>query len=68
MNLLSFLSMLILAITLLTMVFGVIAYFLYKAREKKKSVVDLTYDQALEKEGAGMLFFQKDEYDRKLLS
>jgi len=60
MNLLSFLSMLILAITLLTMVFGVIAYFLYKAREKKKSAVGLTYDEALEDEKTEMLFFQKD--------
>jgi len=60
MNLLSFLSMLILAITLLTMVFGVIAYFLYKAREKKKSVIGLTYEEALKEEDAEMLFFQKD--------
>jgi len=60
MNLLSFLSMLILAITLLTMVFGVIAYFLYKAREKKKSVDSITYDQALEEENRDLLFFVKD--------
>jgi len=61
MNLLSFLSFLILAITLLTMVFGVIAYFLYKAREKKKNVTELNYEEALEKEKTEYLFFkQKD--------
>lgn len=60
MNLLSFLSMLILAITLLTMVFGVIAYFLYKAREKKKSVDSISYEQALEEEKKEFLFFEKD--------
>jgi heme/copper-type cytochrome/quinol oxidase subunit 2 len=60
MNLLSFLSMLILAITLLTMVFGVIAYFLYKAREKKKNLDSITYDEALEEEKTDLLFFVKD--------
>lgn len=59
MNLLSFLSMLILAITLLTMVFGVIAYFLYKAREKKKTVIGLTYDEALTSENTEFIFFKK---------
>ena len=60
MNLLSFLSMLILAITLLTMVFGVIAYFLYKAREKKKNIIDITYEEALREEKTDLLFFTKD--------
>ena len=60
MNLLSFLSFLILAITLLTMVFGVIAYFLYKAREKKKGTAKLTYQEALELEKSEFLFFTKD--------
>jgi len=66
MNLLSFLSMLILAITLLTMVFGVIAYFLYKAREKKKNIIDITYEEALKVEKTNLLFFIKD--DDELLS
>ena len=57
MNLLSFLSFLILAITLLTMVFGVIAYFLYKVREKKKGEAEMTYEQALEFEDDTYLFF-----------
>jgi heme/copper-type cytochrome/quinol oxidase subunit 2 len=60
MNLLSFLSFLILAITLLTMVFGVIAYFLYKARERKKRVINLEYEVILERENAQMLFFTKE--------
>jgi len=68
MNLLSFLSMLILAITLLTMVFGVIAYFLYKAREKKKNVQGVTYEEALKEEDTELLFFTKDEDDSELLS
>ncbi|MBU1659615.1 hypothetical protein KKG72_11295 [bacterium] len=59
MNLLSFLSFLILAITLLTMVFGVIAYFLYKAREKKKSGLGITYEQALEEEKSDLIFFNR---------
>jgi len=60
MNLLSFLSFLILAITLLTMVFGVIAYFLYKAREKKKSAEKISYAEALELEEKELLFFTKE--------
>jgi len=59
MNLLSFLSFLILAITLLTMVFGVIAYFLYKARERKKDSAKITYDEALQLEESEFLFFSK---------
>jgi len=60
MNLLSFLSFLILAITLLTMVFGVVAYFLYKARERNKRVITLTYEAVLEREHTQMLFFTKE--------
>lgn len=59
MNLLSFLSFLILAITLLTMVFGVIAYFLYKARERKKGEQKIGYDEALELEKRDYLFFKR---------
>jgi heme/copper-type cytochrome/quinol oxidase subunit 2 len=60
MNLLSFLSFLILAITLLTMVFGVIAYFLYKARERKKDVLNVEYEEILAAEETDMLFFTKE--------
>jgi heme/copper-type cytochrome/quinol oxidase subunit 2 len=59
MNLLSFLSFLILAITLLTMVFGIVAYFLYKAREKKKGESKISYEEALEREEDEYLFFTK---------
>jgi len=61
MNLLSFLSFLILAITLLTMVFGIIAYFLYKTREKKKESAELTYEKILEDEDRDLLYFTKGE-------
>jgi len=60
MNLLSFMSFLILAITLLTMAFGIVAYFLYKAREKKRDKPEVSYEELLEKEGTDMLFFTKD--------
>jgi len=60
MNLLSFLSFLILAITLLTMIFGVIAYFLYKTREKKKGAAKITYEEALALEEKELLFFHKE--------
>jgi len=60
MNLLSFLSFLILAITLLTMVFGVVAYFLYKAREKKKGESNISYEEALAKSDEKLLFFTQE--------
>jgi len=60
MNLLSYLSFLILTITLLTMVFGVVAYFLYKAREKKKGESKISYEEALERESGDLLFFIKE--------
>jgi len=60
MNLLSYLSFLILTITLLTMVFGVVAYFLYKAREKKKGGNKISYEEALQQEGEELLFFTKE--------
>jgi len=59
-NLLSFLSFLILAITLLTMVFGIVAYFLYKAREKKKGESDISYEEALNRQDGELLFFTRE--------
>lgn len=44
MNLIAFLSFTILVITILTLVFGIISYFLYKARESKKAVKEVTYE------------------------
>lgn len=43
------------------MVFGVIAYFLYKAREKKKESAELTYEKALANENRDLLFFTKED-------
>lgn len=63
MNLLSFLSLLIMAITILTMVFGVIAYFLYKAKEKKRGGEEITYEQTLEIENKELLFFYRGKLD-----
>ena len=61
MNLLSYLSLLILAITLLTMVFGVIAYFLYKANEKKrKSASAPGYEELLEAQERDTIFFEEE--------
>ena len=59
MNLLGFLSALILVITIITVVFGLIAYFLYKARERKKQrLMELTYEEVLMKEGGKYVFFE----------
>ncbi|WP_187646920.1 hypothetical protein [Nitrosophilus labii] len=60
MNLLGFLSVLILIITIMTLVFGVIAYFLYKAREKKKKNLSkgITYEEALKQVGDEYVYFE----------
>lgn len=52
--------MMILIITIITLIFGIIAYFLYKAREKKraKSKKTLTYDEALNDIGSEYIFFE----------
>jgi heme/copper-type cytochrome/quinol oxidase subunit 2 len=60
MNMLSFLSFLILAITLLTMVFGSLAYFLYKIRDKKKNIVPENYEEIRAEKGDPYLFFSRD--------
>ncbi len=60
MNLLSFMSFLILGITIMTMIFGVIAYFLYKARERKQSKKEQSYEEVLEESGEAFLFFNKE--------
>ena len=43
------------------MVFGIIAYFLYKTREKKKESAELTYEKILEDEDRDLLYFTKGE-------
>lgn len=60
MNLLTFLSFLILSITLLTMIFGLLAYMLYKIRNKKRAGVHASYEEVSEKKGDPYLFFTKD--------
>ena len=59
MNLLTFMSFLILAVTILTMVFGVISYFMYKARENKKHGEVVTYEDELTKQEKKYLFFDE---------
>jgi len=61
MNLLSFMSFLILGITILTMVFGVLAYFLYKTRERKQHKALESYEQVLAKSEDDYLFFTKED-------
>ena len=56
MNLIAFLSFSILIITILTLVFGVIAYFLYKARENKKSAKTANYKEMTEELGTEYIF------------
>jgi heme/copper-type cytochrome/quinol oxidase subunit 2 len=60
MNILAFLSMLILVITILTLIFGVIAYFLYKKREanKKNANKEMLYDEVLSEVGGDYVFFE----------
>ena len=51
----------ILVITILTLVFGVLAYFLYKVRESRKKVhiVDEGYEELLASRNTEFLFFKK---------
>lgn len=60
MNLITFMTFAILVITILTLVFGVLAYFLYKVRESKKRVhvIDESYDEIVAKRESGYLFFK----------
>ncbi len=57
MNILAFLSILILIITFITLIFGVIAYFLYKTREKNKPK-NLTYEEILKESGNEYIYFE----------
>ncbi|WP_457559870.1 hypothetical protein [Caminibacter sp.] len=57
MNVLAFLSMLILIITFITLIFGIIAYFLYKSRQKNKPK-NLTYEEILKESGDDYLYFE----------
>jgi heme/copper-type cytochrome/quinol oxidase subunit 2 len=61
MNFIAFLSFSVLVIIILTLVFGITAYFLYKIRErqKRKGVDIATYDELKEEEGREYLFLDK---------
>jgi len=61
MNFIAFLSFSVLVIIILTLVFGITAYFLYKIRErqKRKGVDVATYEELKEEEGREYLFFDK---------
>ena len=63
MKLLTFMSFVILIVTVLTMVFGIIAYFLYKARERKKNKRKLSYDEILSSAKREKLFFREKVFD-----
>ncbi|GAB6074067.1 hypothetical protein [Nautilia lithotrophica] len=62
MNILSFLAMMILIITIITLVFGLIAYFLYKSRESHKKKYDkkLHYEEVLNETGDKYIFFEEE--------
>jgi len=60
MDLITFMSMLILGITMLTLSFGVIAYVLYKMREKRaKKQAAATYEELRDERGTDFIFFEK---------
>jgi len=61
MNFIAFLSFSVLVIIILTLVFGITAYFLYKMRERqrRKGVDVATYEELKEEEGREFLFLDK---------
>jgi len=61
MNFIAFLSFSVLVIIILTLVFGITAYFLYKMRERqrRKGVDIATYEELKEEEGREFLFLDK---------
>jgi heme/copper-type cytochrome/quinol oxidase subunit 2 len=61
MNFIAFLSFSVLVIIILTLVFGVAAYFLYKMRERqrRKGSDVVTYEELKEEEGRKYLFLDE---------
>jgi len=55
----------LLIITILTLVFGVLAYFMYKIRESKKKVKQskVSYEEILEKSGTDFFFLRQENKD-----
>jgi len=58
MNILAFLSIIILVITFITLIFGILAYFLYKSREKKLKE-NSSYEEVLKAEKDEYIYFEK---------
>jgi heme/copper-type cytochrome/quinol oxidase subunit 2 len=63
MNFIAVLSFSVLVIIILTLIFGVVAYFLYKVREKqrRKAKDIITYEELREESGRKFLFFDEVE-------
>lgn len=59
MDLIAFMSMMILVITIMTLVFGVVAYFMYKVRESRRQKRVITYEERLDELGTEYIFFEK---------
>jgi len=61
MNFIAFLSFSVLVIIILTLVFGIVAYFLYKMRERqrRKGSDVITYEELREESGRKFLFFDE---------
>jgi len=60
MDIVSYMSLIILAITLMTLVFGVIAYCLYKVREKRnRKRRTLSYEEKRNELGTDFIFFER---------
>ena len=59
MNLLTFISFLILAISILTIVFVAISYFMYKSKENQEQGRVTTYQDELKKQQKELLFFEE---------
>ncbi len=60
MNLIGIMSIVILVITILTLLFGIIAYFMYKLRESKiKTTPTITYEETCNELNINYIFFDK---------
>ncbi len=61
MNFIAFLSFAVLVIIILTLIFGMGAYFLYKIRERqrRKGSDVITYEEYLEENGRVYMFFDE---------
>jgi len=59
MNFIAFLSFSVLVIIILTLIFGISAYFLYKMRERqrRKASEIITYEELRDESGRKYLFF-----------